>query len=134
MQRVRDSFAKQTVMTTIGASLTHIEAGQVQIRLPFSDTLLQQHGFIHAGIITTIVDSACGYAGLTLMPEDTEVLTIEFKTNFLSPAKGDYFLATGQVIKAGRTITVCEGHVTAHDGDNEKLIVTMQATMMAVQR
>ena len=131
--RIQASFAKQIVMQTIGATLEYIEAGQVKIRLPFGDSLIQQHGFIHAGIITTIVDSACGYAASTLMPESSEVLTVEFKTNLLSPAKGDYFVATGQVIKAGRTITVCEGYVMANGDETQRMIATMQTTMFCVQ-
>lgn len=130
--RIRASFNLQPVMLTIGALVTHIEAGRAQIRLPYNTKLTQQNGFLHAGIVTTIVDNACGYAAYTLMPADSAVLTVEFKVNFMSPAKGDYFIATGQVLKAGRTITVCEGRVMAYTGDSEKLIAAMQATMICI--
>lgn len=130
--RIRDSFNAQPVMTTLGAFVTHIEAGQAQIRLPFSSHITQHNGFLHAGIVTTIVDNACGYAAYTLMPVGSGVLTVEFKVNFLSPATGDYFIATGQVLKSGRTITVCEGRVVAYTEDSEKVIAAMQATMIQV--
>ncbi|MGB0386972.1 MAG: PaaI family thioesterase [Ardenticatenaceae bacterium] len=135
---VRASFAKQKVMTTIGASLTRVSPGEVEIELPFRDDLTQQHGFLHAGIVTTIVDNACGYAALSLMPADAEVLTIEYKVNFLSPAIGERMIARARVSKAGRTITVCAGDVFAlDDGDNEgqeKLVATMLATMMTIMK
>jgi uncharacterized protein (TIGR00369 family) len=132
VQRVRESFGQQQVMSSIGAEITMVEAGQVQIRLPFRADLTQQHGYMHAGIMTTIVDSACGYAAYSLMPAESNVLTVEFKVNFLVPAKGDYFMAIGQVLKAGRTLTVCEGKVFAHSADAVKLIVAMQATLMCL--
>ena len=133
-QRIHDSFQQQTLMHTIGASLTRVEAGKVDISLPFRDDLCQQHGFIHAGIITTIVDSAAGYAAYTLMPPDSEVLTVEFKVNFMAPAVGDLFIARTAVKKAGRTLTVCTGDVFAQRDGQEKLIVTMQATMICVRQ
>lgn len=129
-QRVHASFQKQSIMHTIGASLTHVEAGQVVIELPFRNDLCQQNGFIHAGIITTIIDSACGYAAYTLMPPQNEVLAVEFKVNFMSPAVGERFIARASVKKAGRTLTVCTGDVFAQRDGQEKLIVAMQATMM----
>lgn len=129
-QRIHASFQKQSIMHTIGASLTHVEAGQVVIELPFRDDLCQQNGFIHAGIITTIIDSACGYAAYTLMPPQNEVLAVEFKVNFMSPAVGERFIARANVKKAGRTLTVCTGDVFAQRNGQEKLIVAMQATMM----
>lgn len=132
VSRVRASFDAQPIMETLGAFVSHIEAGQAQIRLPFSTHLTQHNGFLHAGIVTTIVDNACGYAAYTLMPVGSGVLTVEFKVNFLSPAQGDYFIATGQVLKSGRTITVCEGKVVAYSGTSEKLIAAMQATMIQV--
>ena len=98
-------------MTTIGASLARVEPGIVAIALPFRVDLTQQHGFLHAAVATAIVDSACGYAALSLMPENTAVLTVEYKVNFLAPASGDSFIATGRVIKHGETITVCAGDV-----------------------
>ena len=133
-QRIQSSFARQRAMQTIGATLGKVSSGEVHIGLPFSPGLTQQHGYIHAGIITTIVDSACGYAAYTLMPENMTVLSVEYKVNFLAPATGESFLAIGKVIKAGRTLTVCSGEVFACENGAEKLIVLMQATMMAVER
>ncbi len=119
-------------MATINAQMILVEAGKVQIRLPYSQSLTQQHAYLHAGIVTTIVDSACGYAAYTLMPAGTNVLTIEFKSNFLAPATGDYFIATGQVIRSGRTITVCQGDVVAYTNNTEKQVALMQATLMTI--
>jgi uncharacterized protein (TIGR00369 family) len=104
--RVRASFARQGVMTTIGARLTRVAAGAVEIELPFRSDLTQQHGFVHAGVITTIADSACGYAAFSLMPAEASVLTVEYKVNLLAPARGDRFVARGRVVKPGRTLTV----------------------------
>jgi len=131
-QRIYASFGQQQVMATIGASLILVEVGKVQIKLPYAVSLTQQDGFLHAGIVTTIVDSACGYAAYTLMSPDARVLTIEFKTNFIAPARGEYFIATGEVLRAGRTITVCRGDVVAYHADGEKQIALMQATMMSL--
>ncbi len=131
-QRVVDSFNRQNAMQTVGASLTRIAPGEVVIEFPFDSKLTQQHGFIHAGIVSTILDSACGYAAFSLMPADAAVLTIEFKINLLSPAQGDRFEAIGQVKKPGRNITVTEGEIYAHQGDSRKLIASMVGTMMAV--
>ena len=130
--RVRASFARQKVMATIGASLTRVSPGEVEIELPFRDDLTQQHGFLHAGIVTSIVDSACGYAAMTLMPMEATVLTIEYKVNFVSPATGRHMIARGQVTKPGRTISVCAGDVFATGKGKEKLVATMLATMMTV--
>jgi uncharacterized protein (TIGR00369 family) len=129
--RIRTSFAQQGLMKTIGASLTRVAPGEVHIEIPFSDDLTQQHGFIHAGIVTAIVDNACGYAANSLMPPGCEVLTVEYKVNFLSPAKGERFVAIGKAAKAGNTLTVCTGEVWAHDKSDKKFIAVMQATMMA---
>ncbi len=131
--RVRESFARQQVMQTIGASLTKVSPGEIEIELPFRDDLTQQHGFLHAGIVTTIVDSACGYAALSLMPAGSAVLTIEYKVNFLSPAMGKRMIARGRVTKPGRTITVCTGDVLATSNGKEKLVATMLATMMTIR-
>ena len=128
--RVRASFARQKVMETIGASLTKVAPGEVEIELPFRDELTQHHGYLHAGIVTAIVDSACGYAALSLMPSDSGVLSIEYKVNFVSPATGKRMIARGRVTKPGRTITVCAGDVFAVADGNEKLVATMLATMM----
>ena len=122
-------------METIGASLTKIAVGEIEISLPFRDDLVQQHGFLHAGIVTTIVDNACGYAALSLMPPDTAVLTIEYKVNFLSPAIGEKMLATGRVTKPGRNVTVCHGDVFAINQEEQKFgCPTMLTTMMTVQQ
>lgn len=131
--RVRESFGRQRVMDLFGAELATVEPGRVEITLPFRDDLTQQHGFVHAGVITAIVDSACGYAALSLMPADTAVLTVEYKVNLLSPAQGQFFTAVGRVTKAGATLMVCHGDVYARTGDSEKLVATMLATMMAVR-
>ncbi len=131
--RVRASFARQAAMATIGASLEAVEPGRVVIALPFSPQLTQQHGFLHAGMVATALDSACGYAGSTLMPADAGVLTVEFKINLLAPAAGLRFRMEGQVLKPGRTITVAEGRAWAVGADGgDKLVATMTATLMAV--
>src|SRR5690606_18149313 len=131
--RVRASFARQKIMTTIGAELTRVNPGEVEIELPYDEELTQQHGFLHAGIISTALDSACGYAAYSVMPENAAVLTIEFKVNLLSPGKGERFLFRGSVTKPGRTIIVADGQAYAYDGDgNAKLIATMTATIMVV--
>lgn len=130
--RVQDSFARQGAMATLGASLGDIGPGRVVIELAWAAGLSQQHGFLHAGMVATALDSACGYAGFTLMPEGAGVLTIEFKINLLAPAKGQRFRMVGQVIKPGRTVTVTEGRAYAIDGGTEKLIATMGATLMTI--
>lgn len=131
--RVRASFARQKIMATIGAEMTRVNPGEVEIELAFRPDLTQQHGFMHAGIISTALDSACGYAAYSLMPEDAAVLTIEFKVNLLAPGKGERFLFRGSVTKPGRTIIVADGQAYAYDGDGEaKLIATMTGTMMVV--
>jgi uncharacterized protein (TIGR00369 family) len=131
-KRVRDSFALQGAMGTIGASLGEIAPGTVEILLDWAPGLTQQHGFLHAGMVATALDSACGYAGFTLMPTGTGVLTIEFKVNLLAPAKGQRFRMVGQVVKPGRTITVTEGRAYAIDSGREKLIATLGATLMTI--
>lgn len=131
--RVRASFARQAMMTTLGATLERVAPGEVDIRLPFRADLTQQHGFLHAGALTTAVDSACGYAALTLMPPGAAVLTVEFKVNLMAPGKGESVVARGRVLRAGRTLTICAGDVFAIEGGEEKLVVTMLATVMTVQ-
>lgn len=131
-QRVQDSFARQGAMGTLGATLAAVRPGQVEITLPWAEGLTQQHGFLHAGMVSAALDSACGYAGFTLMPAEAAVLTIEFKINLLAPARGQRFRMVGTVIKPGRTVTVCEGHAYAIDQGQEKLIATMGCTLMAV--
>ncbi|MDH0361869.1 PaaI family thioesterase [Comamonas aquatica] len=133
LQRVRDSFALQGAMSTLGAQLTHLAPGAVDISFDWAPGLTQQHGFIHAGMLSAALDSACGYAGFSLMPEDAGVLTIEFKINLLAPAKGQCFRCEGRVLKPGRTIVLAEGRAFAIDGGQEKLCATMHCTLMAVQ-
>lgn len=131
--RVRASFARQGAMHTLGATLGLVAPGAVDIELPWSPSLTQQHGFLHAGVVATALDSACGYAGFSLMEADAAVLTIEFKINLLAPAQGQRFRMQGRVIKPGKTITVCEGRafVLGEAGD-EKLVATMGCTLMAI--
>lgn len=131
-QRVEDSFALQGVMQTLGARLEKLEPGAVDIGLAWNRSLTQQHGFLHAGVVSTALDSACGYAAFSLMPEDAAVLTIEFKINLLAPAKGERFRMEGRVLKPGRTITVCEGRAYALQDQKETLIATMNCTLMTV--
>ncbi|MES2532711.1 MAG: PaaI family thioesterase [Pseudomonadota bacterium] len=135
-KRVADSFNAQGLMATIGARLVLVEDGEVHIELPFSMALSQQHGYLHAGATTSIVDSACGYAGLTKAPPGYEVVTAEFKINLLRPALGERFLAVGRVLNAGKLLTVCTGEVRAFAGagDKYKVVALMQATIVNVQR
>jgi uncharacterized protein (TIGR00369 family) len=129
--RVRLSFARQQAMHLIGARLVQVEPGAVAVAIAFRQDLTQQNGFLHAGIITTIADSACGYAAYTLMPVGSEVLTVEFKMNLLRPADGDEFLAEARVLKAGRTLTVARCDVNAHvAGKEPRIIATMLATLI----
>ena len=131
--RVRASFSQQGMLTTLGAQIGLIRAGEVHLTAPFDARFTQQDGFLHAGIVTTLVDSACGYAAFTLMPAGSRVLSVEFKVNLLSPARGDRFRAEGRVIKAGRTITVCEGKLFSIQGEDETLCAIMQATMICIR-
>jgi uncharacterized protein (TIGR00369 family) len=134
-QRTRDSFARQNAMVTLGATLERVEPGRVVMAMGHRDALTQQHGFIHAGMVAAALDSACGYAAFSLMPDDAAVLTIEFKINLLAPALGPRFRFEGVVVKPGRTITVVDGRATQCDdgGTHEKLIATMTATVMTVR-
>ena len=133
-QRARDSFARQPAMATLGVSVEEIGAGRVVLAMAHRVDLTQQHGFLHAGIVATALDSACGYAAFTLMPLDAGVLTIEFKINLLAPARGPLLRFEGQVKKAGRTISVVDGHAYQFEpGSAErKLVATMTATIMTV--
>ena len=133
-RRVRASFAEQRVMTTLGARLAHVAPGEVDVVLPFRPDLTQQHGFLHAGITTTIVDSACGYAAYSLMPPDAAVLSIEFKVNLLAPARGERLIARGRVKKAGRTIMVCDADAFSVSGTDEKLVASMTGTVSLADR
>jgi uncharacterized protein (TIGR00369 family) len=131
--RVRASFARQKMMETIGAVLERVAPGEVDIRVPFREAISQHHGFVHAGALTTAVDTACGYAALTLMPPGAGVLSIEFKVSLMSPGKGEAILARGRVVKPGRNVTFCHGEVFGVDAGRMKLVATMSATMMTVQ-
>jgi uncharacterized protein (TIGR00369 family) len=131
-QRVRDSFSKQEVMATLGASLAVVEPGHIAITLPYRKSLTQQHGFLHAGVLTAVLDSACGYAAFGLMPAGAGVLSVEFKVNLLAPAKGDLLVADARVLRAGRTLTVCQADGFMRSGDDETRVATMLATMMTV--
>lgn len=132
--RVRSSFARQRMMHLLGAHLTAMRPGQVEITLPFRGDLTQQHDYLHAAAVTAIADSACGYAALTLMRPGLEVLSVEFKVNLLAPAAGERFIAVGTVIRPGRTLTVCAADVHAEQSGERKLVALMQATMIAVDR
>ena len=128
--RVRESFARQKVMQLIGASLRRVSAGEIEIALPYRDDLAQQNGFVHAGVLTTIADSACGYAAFTLMPAGVDVLSVEFKMNLLRPAIGEIFVAEAKVIKAGATLTVVRCDVNAWTSADSRLVATMLATII----
>ena len=131
-ERVRSSFQRQPVMASLGIEIAQLDAGAIELRMPYAAHLTQQHGFIHAGIISTALDSACGYAAFSLMPADAAVLTVEFKINLLAPAKGEAFLFRAKVLKPGRTLTVCEGQAFALQGGGEKLIASMTGTLVAL--
>jgi len=131
-EKVRVSFNRQAVMKTVGASIISIEPGYVELEFNHDPKLTQQHGFIHAGIVSTVLDSACGYAAFSLMPKGSAVLTIEFKVNLLSPAQGEKFIAIGRVKKPGKTITVCDGEIFAVRNGQKNLAATMTGTMMSI--
>lgn len=128
--RIRENFERQIFMHTLGAELVSVAPGEVVIELDHREDLVQQNGFLHAGVTTAVVDSACGYAALSMMPEDRDVLSVEFKVNLLSPAAGTRFRAIGKVIKSGRTLTVCQGEMIALDSG--KCVAVMTATMIGV--
>ena len=130
--RIRASFARQGVMRLIGASIVRVEPGAVDIELPFRDDLTQQHGYFHAGISSTIADSAGGYAAYTLFPASSSVLTVEFKINLVAPAEGEKLVARGRVKKAGRTLTVCELEVAAVKDGRERACAYGLQTMMRI--
>jgi uncharacterized protein (TIGR00369 family) len=128
-QKIRESFGRQGLMSTLGAKLVTVSEGSVTIECARHAGLTQQHGFFHAGVLTSLADSACGYAAFTLMPPGNDVLTVEFKINLLKPADTNKVIAVGTVIQAGKTLTVCEGHV--YDESGSKLLARMTATMIA---
>lgn len=130
---VRDNLHSQSFMRLLAVEVVELSPGRVVLDLPFREDLCQQHGFVHAGAITSVADSACGYAALTLMPAGSDVLSVEFKVNLLSPAAGDRFRATATVVRSGRTLTVCSCEVHSMvDGEPAKLVALMQATMIAL--
>ena len=127
-QRCRDSFSRQKAMDLIGASLTLVEPGYVEVSLPYRDELTQQKGYVHGGILGMIADTACGYAAFSLMPAGGSLVTVEYKMNILTPARGA-LVARGRVVRAGRTLTVARGEVYSEDG---KHVATMQQTLMGL--
>ena len=132
-EEIKQSFAQQTIMDLIGAELSRVESGMVEVTLPYRTDLAQQNGYLHAGMVTTIADSACGYAAYSLMPPKSQVLSVEFKVNLLRPAKGVSFRAAAEVIKAGKTLTVVRADFFALEQDGQReLIATMLATMICL--
>lgn len=131
-RRVRESFGRQRAMETFGARLLRVAPGEVEIGFEFKEEFTQQHGYLHAGLVTALVDTACGYAALSLTEPGAEVLSVEFKLNLLAPAAGASFVARARVVRAGRNLTVCAGDFYALKGGAEKLVATMLATMMKV--
>jgi uncharacterized protein (TIGR00369 family) len=132
--RIAESFQRQRLLSTLGARLLRVADGEVDIELPWSEAIQQQHGFVHAGAIATIADSACGYACLTRMPEGSAVLSVEFKINLLAPAVGERFVARGRAVRVGRTVGVATAEVFAHAaGKPDSCVALMQATMMRVE-
>lgn len=130
MKKIEESFSQQGLMRTLGARLAKIERGSVQIECDFSEALSQQHGFFHAGVLTSLADSACGYAALSAMPAECDVLSVEFKINLLRPAKASKIVATAQVLKSGKTLSVCEA--TVSDAASGLVFAKMIATMIAI--
>ena len=131
-ERVNKSFESQTFMHTLGARLISAEMGCVTIELPFSENLCQQQGFLHAGVVATLADNVCGYAALTEAPDGADVVTAEFKINFLRPAIGEKLVASGRVENAGRRLSVCRGEVRAYTGETYKVVAIVQATVATV--
>lgn len=132
-ERVRASFARQQVMRTLGIEISRLEPGAIELVMPFDAGYTQQDGFVHAGIITTALDSACGYAAFSLMPAHANVLTVEFKTNLLAPATGGRFVVQAHVVKPGRTLTVCDARAFSQSpAAEERLVASMTATLMAL--
>jgi uncharacterized protein (TIGR00369 family) len=131
--RVRASFVRQRVMQTLAVEIVGLDAGQIELTMPYASEFTQQHGFLHAGIVATVLDTACGYAAFSLMPAEAAVLTVEFKTNLIAPAKGEQFAFRAHVVKPGKTLTVCDARAFALDAiRTPRLVATMTATVMAV--
>jgi uncharacterized protein (TIGR00369 family) len=132
-RRVRASFARQQVMATLGIEISQLSPGAIELTMPYAAAYTQQHGFVHAGIVATALDSSCGYAAFSLMPANAAVLTVEFKTSLLAPARGQRFLFQAQVVKPGKSLTFCEARALAEDGNADpRLVATMTATLMAI--
>ena len=131
--RVRASFGRQRLMQTLGVQLTRVAAGECEMEMPFDAAFAQQHGFLHAGTLTSVVDSACGYAALSLMAPGAAVMSVEFKVNLLAPAAGDLLIARARVVRSGRTLTIVSGDGFMRSGDRERHVFTMLGTMMAVE-
>jgi uncharacterized protein (TIGR00369 family) len=132
-ERVRASFARQQAMQTLGIEIARLEPGEIDLTMPYRPAYTQQHGFLHAGIVATALDSACGYAAFSLMPADAAVLTVEFKINLVAPAKGERFVFRAHVVKPGRTLTLCDARAFAlTKGGDERLIATMTGTLMSL--
>lgn len=129
-ERVRESFRRQSHMATLGVAIEHLAPGEVHLALPFDLRFCQQNGFMHAGAIASVADSANGYAAYTLAPPDTDVLAVEFKINLLAPAQGTRFLACGRVLRAGRTLTVCQAEVFSTGSSERVLVATMLSTII----
>jgi len=119
-------------MNSLGITIENIEPGRIELKMPYLEEYTQQHGFVHAGILSTAMDSACGYAAFSLMPEEAAVLTIEYKLNLLAPAKGDFFLVIGKVLKVGRTVIVCQAEAYSSEKGEQKLVAQMTGTMMTI--
>ena len=132
-KRVRESFDKQGLMATLGATLSRVDPGEVEIEMPIRASVSQQHGFAHAGAVASIADSACGYAAFSLMPQDAGVLAVEFKINLLAPGAGDRLIARAKVIRAGRTLSICQAEVSAVNEGEESVVAIMIATIMNVR-
>lgn len=132
-KQIRESFQRQKFIVNMGARLSHVSPGRIEIELPFKEDLTQQHGFLHAGAITAVVDSACGYAALSLMPPQSAVLSVEYKINMLAPAIGERLIARGWVVKPGRNIIVCSGEARAYDKGESKTVAVMQGTMAVIR-
>lgn len=132
--RVRKTFAGQLALATLGITLAKVEPGTLELRMPYDAKFSQQNGFLHGGVVSAGLDTACGLASYTLMPAVADILTVEFKINLLAPAKGQTFRFVGNVVKPGRTLVIAEGRAFANDDGREKLIATMSATMMTMLR
>jgi uncharacterized protein (TIGR00369 family) len=131
-ERVEASFARQRAMQSMRIAIARLDPGVVELTFPFQIDLTQQHGFMHAGVVCTALDSACGYAAFSLMPPDAAVLTVEFKVNLLAPAQGDSFRVVAQVVKPGRTLSICRADAYAMTGEGYRHIATMTGTLMSV--